>query len=329
MSSPLPQLVNTFGQDLKRRHGMRVHKLAINAGLTCPNRDGSKGRGGCTFCNNISFSPNARQQPDVAQQIEAGRRVIARRTGARRFIAYFQAYTNTYADVARLRQLYDAALAEPDVIGLSVGTRPDCVPDTVLDLLCTYQDQGKEIWLELGLQSAFDATLQRVNRGHGFDEYRQAVRAARQRGLKVCTHLIVGLPGEDRSHAANSLARVLKHGVDGLKLHPLHVVKGTHLANEWRHGGYLPWTFADYVDTAANLIEQTPAQITFHRLTGTASAEILLAPEWCGRKWRVIDGIAAELIRRGTCQGSALTEPPRTKGHKPWNSSAPQAISPH
>lgn len=329
MSSPLPQLVNTFGQDLKRRHGMRVHKLAINAGLTCPNRDGSKGRGGCTFCNNISFSPNARQQPDVAQQIEAGRRVIARRTGARRFIAYFQAYTNTYADVARLRQLYDAALAEPDVIGLSVGTRPDCVPDTVLDLLCDYQDQGKEIWLELGLQSAFDATLQRVNRGHGFDEYRQAVHAARLRGLKVCTHLIVGLPGEDRSHAANSLTRVLEHGVDGLKLHPLHVVKGTRLANEWRHGGYLPWTFADYVDTAADLIEQTPTQITFHRLTGTASAEILLAPEWCGRKWRVIDGIAAELIRRGTCQGSALTEPPRTKGHKPWNSSAPQAISPH
>ena len=329
MSSPLPQLVNTFGQDLKRRHGMRVHKLAINAGLTCPNRDGSKGRGGCTFCNNVSFSPNARQQPDVAQQIEAGRRVIARRTGARRFIAYFQAYTNTYADVARLRQLYDAALAEPDVIGLSVGTRPDCVPDTVLDLLCTYQDQGKEIWLELGLQSAFDATLQRVNRGHGFDEYRQAVRAARQRGLKVCTHLIVGLPGEDRSHAADSLARVVEQGVDGLKLHPLHVVKGTRLANEWRHGGYLPWTFADYVDTAADLIERTPTQITFHRLTGTASAEILLAPEWCGRKWRVIDGIAAELIRRGTCQGSALTEPPRTKGHKPWNSSAPQAISPH
>ena len=329
MSSPLPQLVNTFGQDLKRRHGMRVHKLAINAGLTCPNRDGSKGRGGCTFCNNVSFSPNARQRPDVAQQIEAGRQVIARRTGARRFIAYFQAYTNTYADVSRLRQLYDAALAEPDVIGLSVGTRPDCVPDTVLDLLCAYQDQGKEIWLELGLQSAFDATLQRVNRGHGFDEYRQAVRAARRRGLKVCTHLIVGLPGEDRSHAADSLTRVLEHGVDGLKLHPLHVVKGTRLANEWRHGGYLPWTFAEYVDTAADLIEQTPTQITFHRLTGTASPKILLAPEWCSRKWCVIDGIAAELIRRGTCQGSALTGSPRTERHQQWNLSAPRATSPH
>ena len=315
MSSPLPQLVNTFGQDLKRRHGMRVHKLAINAGLSCPNRDGSKGRGGCTFCNNVSFSPNARRRPDVAEQIEAGRRVIARRTGARHFIAYFQAYTNTYADVARLRQLYDAALAEPDVIGLSVGTRPDCVPGSVLDLLCAYQDQGKEIWLELGLQSAFDATLQRVNRGHGFDEYRQAVRAARQRGLRVCTHLIVGLPGEDSSHAVISLARVLEQGVDGLKLHPLHVVKGTRLANEWRRGGYLPWTFEDYVGTAADLIERTPTQITFHRLTGTASSEILLAPDWCSRKWCVIDGIATELIRRGSRQGSALTRPSQTERH--------------
>ena len=154
MSSPLPQLVNTFGQDLKRRHGMRVHKLAINAGLTCPNRDGSKGRGGCTFCNNVSFSPNARKQPDVAQQIEAGRQVIARRTGARRFIAYFQAYTNTYADIARLRQLYDAALAQPDVIGLSVGTRPDCVPDTVLDLLCAYHWPGNVRELENVLMKA-------------------------------------------------------------------------------------------------------------------------------------------------------------------------------
>ena len=133
MSSPLPDRINTFGQDLLRRYGQRVHKLAINAGFTCPNRDGSKGRGGCTFCNNVSFSPNARQQPDISEQIAAGRRVMAKRTGARRFIAYFQAYTNTHADVASLSEMYGTALAEPDVVGLSIGTRPDCVPDAVLD----------------------------------------------------------------------------------------------------------------------------------------------------------------------------------------------------
>lgn len=327
MSSPLPERVNTFGQDLKRRYGARVHKLAINAGFTCPNRDGSKGRGGCTFCNNVSFSPNARQRPDVAQQIAAGRAVLARRTGAKRFIAYFQAYTNTYADVVSLQQLYGAALAEPDVIGLSVGTRPDCVPRAVLDLLCKYRDRGHEVWLELGLQSAFDDTLARVNRGHGFSEYRQAVAATRQRGLKVCTHLIVGMPGEDATHAATSLERVLGLGVDGLKLHPLHVVKGTQLANEWRRGDYRPWSIGDYLDTAADLIEQTPPEVVFHRLTGTASPQILLAPDWCRFKWRVIDGIAAELVRRGTRQGSALSATQHAKVIHSWNSSARPATS--
>lgn len=314
MSSPLPQLVNTFGQDLKRRYGERVHKLAIHAGFTCPNRDGSKGRGGCTFCNNVSFSPNARQLPDVASQIAAGRQVIARRTGARRFIAYFQAYTNTYADVTTLAPLYGAALDEPDVVGLSVGTRPDCVPPAVLDLLCSYRDQGKEVWLELGLQSAFDDTLARVNRGHGFAEYLRAVRAARQRGLRVCTHLIVGLPGEGPEHAASTLARVLENGVDGLKLHPLHVVKGTQLANQWRRGEYRPWPLQDYLETAADLIEHTPPGVVFHRLTGTASPQILLAPDWCRYKWRVIDGIAATLARRGSRQGSAREQAPRQSG---------------
>jgi hypothetical protein len=327
MSSPLPHVVNTFGQDLKRRYGARVHKLAINAGFTCPNRDGSKGRGGCTFCNNVSFSPNARQHPDVAAQIAAGRAVLARRTGAKRFIAYFQAYTNTYADVRSLKRLYDAALAEADVIGLSVGTRPDCVPDVVLDLLLSYQDQGREVWLELGLQSAFDTTLERVNRGHGFAEYRHAVRRARSRGLKVCTHLIVGLPGEGPSHAAGSLDRVLNQGVDGLKLHPLHVVKGTRLANTWRRGGYQPWSLSDYLTTAADLVEQTPPEVVFHRLTATASSDILLAPDWCRFKWRVIDGIAAELIHRGTHQGSALGVVRTVKGSSSWNSSARPAIS--
>lgn len=307
MSSHLPQFVNTFGQDLKRRHGRRVHKVAIHAGFTCPYRDGSKGRGGCTFCNNVSFSPNLRREPAIGEQIAAGRAVIARRTGARRFIAYFQAYTNTYADIDHLDRLYRTALAEPDVIGLSVGTRPDCVPPAVLDLLARYRDEGHEMWLEIGLQSAFDDTLERVNRGHSFAEYVAAVRAARVRGLKVCTHLIIGLPGEGPEHAQATLARVLEHGVDGLKLHPLHVVKGTMLANQWRRGEYRPWTLDEYLDTAADLVEQTPPDVVYHRLTGTAPSQVLLAPDWCRYKWRVIDGIAATLQQRGSCQGSACS----------------------
>lgn len=294
----LSDYVNTFGQYLLKRHGERVHKLTINAGFTCPNRDGSKGRGGCTFCNNTSFNPNARHPATIATQIEAGRQVIAKRTGARRFIAYFQAYTNTYADVQYLTSLYEQALAEPGVIGLSIGTRPDCVSEQVLDLLLNYQQRGYEIWLELGLQSAFDDTLERIQRGHGFAEYEQTLLAARQRTIPVCTHLIIGLPGEERWHNLETLNRVLELGVDGLKLHPLHVVKHTILAKQWRQGLYEPLDMSTYVSIAADIIERTPPEIVFHRVTATASMDILLAPEWCNKKWAVLNAITAELHRR-------------------------------
>ncbi len=303
----LSDYLNTFGQWLIERHGERVHKVAVDAAFTCPNRDGSKGIGGCTFCNNSSFSPNKRSAPKpVAEQIAAGQAVIRRRTRANKFLAYFQAYTNTYADAAYLRGLYDEALAQEGVIGLSIGTRPDCLPEPVLELLADYRRQGKEVWLELGLQSAFDDTLARVNRGHGFAEYRTALRGARARGLPVCTHLILGLPGETPEHSRATLARVLAEGVDGLKLHPLHVVKGTQLANQWRAGDYTPWSFEQYVETAADLIELTPPEVVYHRVTGTAALNVLLAPEWCNWKWRVLNGIEQELARRGSRQGAAL-----------------------
>ena len=278
-----------------RRYGERVHKIAIDADFTCPNRDGSKGRGGCTFCNNVSFSPNGRRPPGIIEQLAAGRRVIRKRTGARKYLAYFQAYTNTYADIESLRALYDQALSEPDVIGLAVGTRPDCAPAPVLDLLAGYQQQGHEVWLELGLQSSFDESLRRVNRGHGFAEYKTALLAARKRGLQVCTHLIIGLPGETKLHCKVTLERVLQLGVDGLKLHPLHVVKGTQLANEWRRGEYQPLLLDEYIDIAADLIRHTPPEVIYHRVTATASKQILLAPDWCSQKWLVLNRITDAL----------------------------------
>lgn len=299
----LSDYVHTLGQDLLRRYGEKVHKLAIDARFTCPNRDGTKGRGGCTFCNNASFSPNEHKPAPVAEQLAAGRKVIAKRTGAKRFLAYFQAYTGTYADPGRLEALWGEALAEPDVVGIAVGTRPDCCPPEVLDRLARIRDGGKEVWLELGLQSSFDETLVRVNRGHGWAEYREAVRAARARGLPVCTHLIVGLPGEGPVHARITLDRVLAEGVEGLKLHPLHVVQGTILGAAYLRGEYRPWTLPEYVETAADLIARTPAPVVFHRVTGTSPAELLLAPSWCAGKWAVLNGIERELARRGVAQG--------------------------
>jgi len=299
----LSQRVHTFGQYLLKKHGERVHKIALDAGFTCPNRDGAKGIGGCTFCNNSSFSPNGRQPAPLSEQLDSGRRGIDRRTRARKYLAYFQAYTNTYADVAQLRALYDQALAVEGMIGLSVGTRPDCVPPAVLDLLAEYHDRGMEVWLELGLQSAFDESLARVNRGHGLKEYMHTTRAARALNIPVCTHLIVGLPGEEAWHARETLDIVLDVGTDGLKLHPLHVVKGTQLANEWRRGEYQPLSQEAYVDIAADLIERTPWDIVYHRVTGTAPQQLLLAPAWCAGKWPVVNAIVAELERRGTRQG--------------------------
>ncbi|MBI5331027.1 MAG: TIGR01212 family radical SAM protein [Betaproteobacteria bacterium] len=303
----LTDRVHTFGQWLLARHGERVHKIALDAGFTCPNRDGSKGIGGCTFCNNASFSPNDRNAAPLQDQLESGRRGIARRTRARKYLAYFQAYTNTYGDVADLKRQYDQALEMEGMIGLSVGTRPDCVPAAVLDLLANYRQQGLEIILELGLQSASDATLERVNRGHGLKEYVQACRAARERGIPVCTHLIIGLPGEDAGQCQQSLDIVLDIGTDGLKLHPLHVVKHTLLAKQWRQGEYTPLLKEEYVNIAADLIERTPWGIPYHRVTGTAPAELLLAPAWCSQKWPVVNAVAAELERRGSRQGVRAT----------------------
>ncbi|MBN1377640.1 MAG: TIGR01212 family radical SAM protein [Gammaproteobacteria bacterium] len=291
----LSDYVNTLGQHLLAKYGCRVHKLAIDANFTCPNRDGSKGIGGCTFCNNDSFSPNTKKPPSILMQMNAGKAVIRRRTGAERYLAYFQAYTNTYAEINALKTLYDEALADPEVIGLSIGTRPDCVPDPVLDLLTRYQDQGKEIWLELGLQSAFDKTLTRVNRGHGFAEYVDAVRRARHRNLQVCCHLIVGLPGENPECSLESHARVMEHGVDGFKIHPLHVVKNTLLAKQWRDGEYEPLALQDYIDTVSEIVIRSPRETVFHRLTGTAQTQLLLAPDWCQRKWLVLNSITQSL----------------------------------
>ncbi len=309
----LSERVHTFGQFLLNKHGERVHKIALDAGFTCPNRDGSKGIGGCTFCNNASFSPNGikadRKSAPLADQLASGRRGIARRTRARKYLAYFQAYTNTYADVAQLRALYDQALAIDGMIGLSVGTRPDCVPPAVLDLLAEYHDRGMEVWLELGLQSAFDESLDRVNRGHGLKEYIHTTLAARRLNIPVCTHLIIGMPGEDAWHNRETLDIVLDIGTDGLKLHPLHVVKGTQLANEWRRGEYTPLPQAEYVAIAAELIERTPWEVVYHRVTGTAPARLLLTPEWCSHKWPVVNAIVAELERRGSRQGRAFSGP--------------------
>ena len=284
----MTRFVNTFGRYLKQKYGEKVHKLSVNASFTCPNRDGTKGIGGCTFCNNASFSPASTQSGEIEDQISNAKEKVIARTGANKFIAYFQSYSNTYGSVDDLRRYYDEALAQPNIIGLAVGTRPDCVPEPVLELLAEYQDKGYEVWLELGLQSSFDETLERINRGHGFAEYVDAVQRAKKHGLKLCTHLIMGLPGEEPEDTLISFDKVIELGVDAIKVHPLHIVKGTQLARDWRKGLVRELTMESYTDVLAEIIRRSPDDLLFHRLTGSGERQYLLSPEWAMHKWDVL-----------------------------------------
>ncbi|ELY3761440.1 TIGR01212 family radical SAM protein [Cronobacter universalis] len=298
----LQKLVNMFGGDLTRRYGQKVHKLSLHGGFSCPNRDGTLGRGGCTFCNVASFADETQQHLSIQQQLA---QQAARVDRARRYLAYFQAYTSTFAEVNVLRAMYQQAVSQADIVGLCVGTRPDCVPESVLDLLSDYREQGYEVWLELGLQSAKDKTLRRINRGHDFACYQDTARRARMRGLKVCTHLIVGLPGETRRDALVSLERVVETGADGIKLHPLHIVEGSIMAKAWRAGRLSGIALEDYAVTAGEMIRHTPPDIIYHRISASARRPTLLAPLWCENRWTGMVEIDRYLNQHGA-QGSAL-----------------------
>ncbi|TKI06923.1 TIGR01212 family radical SAM protein [Martelella alba] len=303
----LPQVVNMFGADLLRRYGQKVYKLSLHGGFSCPNRDGTLGRGGCTFCNVAAFADENRRAQTLAEQFAGQKKRIDR---AARYLAYFQAYTSTYAETRILDQLYRQALSQADIVGLCIGTRPDCVPPAVLDLLAGYRQEGFEVWLELGLQTAQDKTLHRINRGHDFDCYRHAARQARQRGLAVCTHLIMGLPGEGRVQCRDTLAKVLEVGVDGLKLHPLLVVEGSIMARAWRAGRLPVLTLPAYTDLAGELIRHTPPEIIFHRVCASARRPTLLAPLWCENTFSGMNALYQDLLCKGA-QGAALGAPYR------------------
>ncbi|ENM5729769.1 TIGR01212 family radical SAM protein [Vibrio mimicus] len=301
----LHRLVNTIGQDLQRRYGEKVHKLTLHGGFSCPNRDGTIGRGGCTFCNVASFANEEIQQQSIHDQLKDRAGEIKR---AKKYLAYFQAYTSTYAEVQVLKSMYEQALEVADIVGLCVGTRPDCVPDAVLELLADYVQQGYEIWLELGLQTAHDHTLKRINRGHDFACYAEITAKARALGIKVCTHLIVGLPGEGRSENMSTLQQVLKVGTDGIKLHGLHIVEGSTMAKAWRAGRLAVLEQDEYVSIACEMIRSTPPQIIYHRVSSAARRPTLLAPLWCENRWWAMTAIGQTLEIEGP-QGSLLGDP--------------------
>ncbi len=297
---------HSFGRYLRQRFGCRVHKVTIDAGFTCPNLDGTLGRGGCTYCNNCGFSPNVRQgAASVRDQIARGIAAVGRHRKARRFIAYFQAYSNTYAPVPRLRELYDEAWRFPEVAALAIGTRPDCVDEAVIDLVAGYTKRG-EVWLEYGLQSAHDRTLEAINRGHTYRAFLDAIELTRDRGVRICVHTILGLPGEDREMMLDTHRRLAELPVDGIKIHLLHIMRHTVMESQHRQGEVTLLTRPEYVQLVCDVLEILPPTVTIQRMHADAPCDVLVAPDWCLDKQGVLSDIRAELVRRDTWQGKRL-----------------------
>lgn len=289
----------------QKQFGARVWKISIDAGCGCPNRDGQVGRAGCVFCDPASFSPSRRQAlRPVCEQIDAG--VAARRKSdpGAKFIAYFQPGTNTYGELDRLAAAYQQAIEHPDVVGLIVGTRPDCVSEPILDVLQRVAEQ-KWLLVEFGLQTIHDKTLARINRGHDYQAFCDAYRRSRARGLQLGVHVILGLPGESRGDmlaTAEALATLELHSV---KPHNLYAVRGTVLGEDVAAGRVTLLDREEYVSTLVDFLERLPGHFVIDRLCGDAPREYLIAPDWCLNKSAVREAVEAEFRRRGSWQGKA------------------------
>jgi hypothetical protein len=292
-----------YNSYLRQIFGCRVQKISIDAGMSCPNRDGRTGTGGCIYCNARGSGTGAFSQGiSVAEQIVRSKALMAKRYKASKYIAYFQSFSNTYAPVSVLKHLYDAALTVPEVVGLAIGTRPDCVDASILGLLESYADHYL-IWIEYGLQSVHDQTLQQINRGHDFACFQKAVSLTRGRGIKICTHLIFGLPGETRKMMMNTARTIAAMGIDGVKLHLLYVVKGTALETLYQQGDYRCLEQQEYVDIVCEVLALLPREMVIQRLTGDPHPEELVAPFWSLQKSQTLSMIAETLRNRDSWQG--------------------------
>jgi len=298
---------HAFSDYLRRRYGKRIQKIPLDAGFGCPHRTGSDQRSGagCSYCSNAAFSPHAgpKTAPTLEEQLKLGIRAGRKRYRADGFIAYFQAYTNTFAEAAVLRARYDAIRAFPEIVGLAVGTRPDCAPEEALELLESYSREY-EVWIEYGLQSANNSTLERVRRGHTAEDFLEAARRTAKRRLNICAHVILGLPGEGPDEMMRTARFVAQLPIQGIKIHHCHVVRGTPLAEEWRQGNYRPLAYEEYLARVCEFLELIPWRITIQRLFGEAPEELLLAPKWDRRPSAIRRDIQDELVRRGSRQGS-------------------------
>lgn len=304
------QRYNTFGQYMKKTFGSTVYKVNVDAGFTCPNRDGTLGFSGCIYCNNDSFRPSScKPSLSVTDQVSNGIAHTKRRFKASKFLVYFQAYTNTYAPIAELERLYREALAAPDVIGLAIGTRPDAVDLHKIELLESLASDFF-ILIEYGLQSMYDKSLQFIQRGHDFSAFLRAVDMTKGRGIEIGAHLIAGFPTETRNETLAMAGEISQLPIKFLKMHQLQIIKDTPLAVLYRENPFPVFAYQEYLDFVADFIEGTSPHVVFQRLFATAPDDILIAPEWGKNRHQILRDIEKNLAARDALQGRNFT--PRT-----------------
>ena len=318
MSKNLKEVL-TIGRYFKKKFGQKVYKIPISiSGFTCPNIDGTKAKGGCSFCENDSFSPNLEEKktkfklnPNIEhnpflenqlKQLEmqfiATKKRLENKFKAKKFIVYFQSFTNTYAPLSTLKALYEKALSFDDVIGLSIGTRTDCVTDDILDYLYE-KSKEQEIWIEYGIQSFFQTTLDKINRADNIENMRYWIKKTKDKGLNVCGHLIYGLPDENQEMMLETFKQTIDLKVDSIKFHPLYVVKNTLLTNEFKKGRFTPISEELYIDTVVKSIINLPQNVLVQRVTAGIDDDSLLSPLWCKNKHQQMKKIRVALEEKG------------------------------
>lgn len=296
---------NQFSAYLKHKFGQKVYKITLDAGFSCPNRDGTISTGGCIFCDDGgSFSRAHSNLLPVDKQVEAGIISLSDKFKAKKFMSYFQAYTNTYKPVKELEEIYSSALNHPDIIGISIGTRPDCIDKEKLNLIASYTDDY-ETWIEYGLQSIHDRTLKYINRGHDFKTFEHACNQTMDRNIKVCAHVILGLPGETRDDMIETAKTLAKMGIDGVKIHDLCVMKNTKLARMYQEQEIKLLEEDEYVSLVCDFLELLPPKTTIHRLAGNGLQALKIAPLWLNKKFEVLNKIDREFIKRNSWQGAS------------------------
>ena len=297
----------TLNRFLKEKFGEKVKKIPLDAGFGCPNRDGTKGYGGCIYCDPKGsgtglFAKGYSLEEQIALFMER-----FEKKGFRKFILYFQSFCNTYGPIDKLKKAYDLVFLKESIVGMAIGTRPDCINREVVELLKYYKEKGIYVWLELGVQSVHDETLRRINRGHTFEDFLRAHELLKREGFPVVVHVIFGLPGEDREMMLETVKTLARIGIDGIKFHALYIVKGTKMAELYQRGEYKPIELEEYVDLVVSAIAYLPESVVIHRVCSEARPEEILAPLWVSKKMEVINLVRKKFLEKSLYQGALFS----------------------